>query len=67
MGRMEFNQIDEGGGFAVGEEKIDRYYDWRENRALDPERDGCCYEEWESSFERYPLAVHPGGFRVLQT
>lgn len=42
-----------------------KYYDWSREIPLDPQRDGCSYEEWAANFEVFPFTVHPKRFLVF--
>ncbi len=42
-----------------------KYYDYHHNKAIDPQTDGCKFEEW---FERYPdapFSIHPNGYLIF--
>jgi len=44
---------------------VGKYHDWSGGRPLDPETDGCSYDEWPDRFHTCPFAVHPKGFLVF--
>jgi 2-polyprenyl-3-methyl-5-hydroxy-6-metoxy-1,4-benzoquinol methylase len=42
-----------------------KYYDWSRKGALNPQEDGCAFQEWPNTFTKYPCAIHPNGFLVF--
>jgi len=42
-----------------------KYYDWRRDRPIDLERDGCPLAEWRERGGECSFAVHESGFRVF--
>jgi ubiquinone/menaquinone biosynthesis C-methylase UbiE len=45
--------------------KNTKYYDHKNNRPVDLERDGCALSEWEQLYGKAAFATHPNGFNVF--
>jgi SAM-dependent methyltransferase len=44
---------------------INKYYDWQRGIHLDPEADGCPYNEWKDNPRKLSFTVHPDGFLIF--
>jgi len=42
-----------------------KYYDYRNNRSIDLDKDGCHIEHWKNMFDKASFAIHPKGFPVF--
>jgi len=42
-----------------------KYFDHKNDRPLDPTRDGCALADWEQLYGKAPFAIHPFGFPVF--
>lgn len=44
---------------------VSKYYDRSRGLMLNPQKDGCRYEEWDDNFRTFPFTIHPKGFLVF--
>lgn len=42
-----------------------KYYDYRHDRAIDPQKDGCKFEDWSARYPQALFSSHPNGFLIF--
>jgi ubiquinone/menaquinone biosynthesis C-methylase UbiE len=42
-----------------------KYYDYRHDRAIDSQKDGCKFEEWSTRYPHVSFSIHPNGYLIF--
>jgi ubiquinone/menaquinone biosynthesis C-methylase UbiE len=42
-----------------------KYYDYRHDRAIDPQKDGCKFEDWPEQYPQALFSSHPNGYLIF--